>query len=245
MPKSSFETTQEVFTQRIRSAEFVHLPGVEDRRLTIYRELFYNNVESFVSGTFPVLKECVSSDTWHKMVRHFFIHHSCESPYFLEISEEFLQYLAADINKPFKLPTYAYSLAHWEWMELFADAYVANKPYEVTSIHLDEDALTTVECAWLQAYEHPVHEIVPNEDVEAKPTFLLIYRDAQLAVGFIELNPLSYILFEALSNNTHKTIKALVEDIAVSHGMPLQQLLPGALETIANWVDLQLIKKCE
>ena len=60
MSSHDFKEIQDVFTQRVRSSEFSSLDGVEDRRLNIYRELFYNNIESFISGTFPVLKDCVS-----------------------------------------------------------------------------------------------------------------------------------------------------------------------------------------
>lgn len=243
MPRRDFQQDQDEFTQHIRQAEFASVGDIEDRRLNIYRELFYNNLESFISGTFPVLKECVSSDIWHAAVRRFFIEHRCESPYFLEISEEYLQYLAADSENSLNFPKYAYSLAHWEWMELFADAYTELEENELTPVNLDEDIVTTVECAWLQAYEYAVHKIEPDNDVVQEPTFLLIYRDASQTVGFVELNPLSYLLFEALQNNSRLTIQSVVQEIATAHNMTLQQLLPGARETISNWVDLQLIKK--
>jgi hypothetical protein len=243
MPSHDFKEIQDTFTQRIRSADVTSLEGVEDRRLNIYRELFYNNVESFISGTFPVLKGCVSQKTWQTMVRRFFVEHISQSPYFLEISEEFLEYLAKDKENTLALPSYAYSLAHWEWMELFADAYVESNCHQLSMVNLDTDVLATVECAWLQAYEYAVHKIESDDNISQAPTFLLIYRDASQEVEFVELNPLSYILFEALQNNTRFTIQQIVQEIATAHNMPLQQLLPGAYETVSNWVDLQLIRK--
>lgn len=243
MSSHDFKEIQDVFTQRVRSSEFSSLDGVEDRRLNIYRELFYNNIESFISGTFPVLKDCVSQAVWQTMVRRFFVEHISQSPYFLEISEEFLEYLAEDKENTLALPRYAYSLAHWEWMELFADAYVESEPHQLSTVHLDVDVLTTVECAWLQAYEYAVHKIESNNNVAQAPTFLLIYRDMSQQVGFVELNPLSYLLFEALQSNTDLTIQQIVQEIATAHHMPLQQLLSGAYETVSNWIDLQLIRK--
>jgi hypothetical protein len=243
MPKTNFNNIQDELTQAIRSKTFQSLSGVEDRRLNIYRELFYNNIESFISGTFPVLKECTSLDKWQKIVRCFFIEHEAKSPYFLEISEEFLIFLAADTENTLELPAYAYALAHWEWMELFADAYIETQDNVCSVINLERDILTTIECAWLQAYEYAVHKIEVESGIEQAPTFLLIYRDMKDEVGFIELNPLSYLLFEALQNNTQLTVENIVQEIATSHAMPLQQLLAGAYETISQWADLKLIKQ--
>jgi hypothetical protein len=243
MSKSDFQNEQDIFTTHIRSAQHHTIEGIEDRRLNIYRELFYNNIESFVSGTFPILKECISHDEWHQMVRSFFIQHKCKSPYFLEISEEFLHFLQADTENTLSLPVYAYSLAHWEWMELFADTYVEGQHNERLVINLDVDIVTTVECSWLQAYEYAVHKIKPGDEVFKVPAFLLVYRDATQKVGFVELNSLSYLLFEAVQNNTELTIQGIVQEIATVHNMPLDQLLLGAYETISNWIDLQLIKK--
>ena len=243
MSESEFKDIQDVFTHAIRAEKFEAVSGVEDRRLNIYRELFYNNVENFISGTFPVLKECTPSDKWHKIVRRFFIEHESTSPYFLEISEEFLNFLAADTQNTLELPAYAYALAHWEWMELFADAYIETQNNTYSAINLENDILTSVECAWLQAYEYAVHKIDAHEHIEQVPTFLLIYRDAHQEVGFIELNPLSYLLFEALQNNKELTIKDMVQGIATTHAMSLEQLLGGAYETISQWADLKLIKQ--
>ena len=243
MLESKFKVIQDAFTHAIRAENFEAVSGVEDRRLNIYRELFYNNIESFISGTFPVLKECTPSDKWHKIVRRFFIEHEAKSPYFLEISEEFLDFLAADTEITLELPAYAYALAHWEWMELFADAYIETQDNACSVINFEHDILTTIECAWLQAYEYAVHKIEVEAEVEQAPTFLLIYRDIEDEVGFIELNPLSYLLFEALQNNTQLTIESIVQEIAASHAMPLQQLLAGAYETISQWADLKLIKQ--
>lgn len=243
MLESKFKVIQDAFTHAIRAENFEAVSGVEDRRLNIYRELFYNNIESFISGTFPVLKECTPSDKWHKIVRRFFIEHEAKSPYFLEISEEFLDFLAADTENTLELPAYAYALAHWEWMELFADAYIETQDNAYSEINLERDILTTIECAWLQAYEYAVHKIEAKENIEAVPTFLLIYRDINEEVGFIELNPLSYLLFEALQNNSQLSIENIVKDIATTHAMPLEQLLTGAFETISQWADLKLIKQ--
>ena len=84
--------------------------GIEPRRLRIYEELVYNTVEGFVAGGFPVLRALLDDAPWHVLVRRFLATHRCQTPYFLRIAEEFLDFLAAD-GAP-GLPPFAQELAH-------------------------------------------------------------------------------------------------------------------------------------
>lgn len=245
MPKLPFQEIQQTLTDHIRDESMESIPGIEDRRLAVYRDLFFNNIESFIAGTFPVLKECVVEQDWQALVRRFFIKHSAQTPYFLEISEEFLNFLEEDNQAQSLLPEFAFSLAHWEWMELFADAYVEsslNKGEDLEGFDPLTGVLTAIECAWLQAYEYPVHTITSGQVIAKAPTFLLVYRNTDDEVKFIELNALSYLLFDALKQNQSKTVTQIVSELAQQHQMPSDQLMAGAIEIIANWNQLQLLK---
>ena len=72
--------------------------GVEPRRLQVYSELIYNNIEGFISGAFPVLRSLYVPAEWHELVRMFIDQHRCRTPYFLEISQEFLAFLMQDFR---------------------------------------------------------------------------------------------------------------------------------------------------
>jgi hypothetical protein len=238
----SFLTTQKQFSDNIRDPEnSPPISGIEARRLKIYQELFFNNVEGFASGAFPVLKELLSEKDWLFLVREFFHTHQCETPYFLEISEEFLSFLA-EAEYEF-LPEFSYQLAHWEWMELHADIAPTQdvaEPIEFIQLH---SVLTTVDCAWCQAYEYPVHKIssecLPQEQT---PSFLMVYRDQDLSVGFNELNPLSFILFEQLQKNESSSLQDILKAIAQAHGMDENMVLNGGLEIIEQWGAVGVLK---
>ena len=63
--KPAFQELQYAFAAHIRDPESNAAPeGIEDRRLAVYRELFYNNVQSLLTSTFPVLRE-----RWWAMAR--------------------------------------------------------------------------------------------------------------------------------------------------------------------------------
>ena len=105
-------TTPEFIRRQYEFAAHIRDPGhapapadIEDRRMGIYRELFYNNVESFLSGTFPVLRNIHDDDSWHALVREFFARHRSRTPLFLEIPREFLNWLEHGHNaRPEELP---------------------------------------------------------------------------------------------------------------------------------------------
>ena len=61
--------------------------------MSIYLSLFYNNIENFLASAFPVAKRVLGEKPWHELVREFVHRHPSTSPYFLEISQEFLSFL--------------------------------------------------------------------------------------------------------------------------------------------------------
>ena len=86
--------------------------------MAIYSELFFNNIEGFIASAFPVLKSLYDEDDWLVLVRKFFIEHNCKTPYFLEISQEFIEYLSHQYQMTKKDPIFMLELAHYEWVEL-------------------------------------------------------------------------------------------------------------------------------
>ncbi len=240
-PLMDFQKIQKAFSNAIRDPEKPSkISGIDNRHMNVYRELFFNNVQGFILGGFPVLMELLSKEQQIQLVRAFFNKHHCNSPYFLKISEEFLQFLpecALDF-----LPEFSYQLAHWEWMELHADVYQNSKPINhVTTIDIDNDILTIIESAWCQAYDYPVHKISSENSVVAGTSFLMVYRDESLNVGFNELNPLSALLFERLKNNLNLNIDAILQEIALQQKMNSQPVIEGGRQIIQQWCQLGLL----
>ena len=111
----TLEQVTRQLTSYIRDPESVGLPeGFEARRLNIYRDLFYKNIEGFISSSFPVLRSLFEDDVWRDIVRDFMIQHRCHTPYFLEISQEFLLYLQHSRVRRAEDPAFMQKLAHYE-----------------------------------------------------------------------------------------------------------------------------------
>ena len=44
-------------------------PGIEARRLKIYSDLVYNNLDSLLAGNFPVIRKTLGDADWQTLVR--------------------------------------------------------------------------------------------------------------------------------------------------------------------------------
>ena len=193
----------------------------------IYRELFYNNVEGFLSGTFPVLRQIHDDDSWHALVRDIFARHHSRTPLFLEIPREFLNWLEHERGaRPGDLP-FLYELAHYEWAELALS--VSEETLEQENVDPEGDLLDGTPVlsplVWHLAYHYPVHRIGPDflpDQPGETPTFLVVYRGRRDEVGFLEINPVTKRLLELISEDTHASGHALLTRIAteLSHPQP-------------------------
>ncbi|MCI0518299.1 MAG: putative DNA-binding domain-containing protein [Woeseiaceae bacterium] len=232
-----FQQKQIAFAAHIRDPQSVPVPpGIEDRRMAIYRELFFNNLHKLISNTFPVLRKLHNAEDWRGLVREFMIRHEAQTPYFLEIPREFLAFLehehvAREKDYPFLL-----ELAHYEWAELALS--VSPEQDDMSVIDADGDLLAGVPVksvlAWLLQYRYPVHRISPTYIPEVpgeQPTFLAIWRKPDDELGFMELNPLSARLLALVeSNPKSRNGRELLLGLAVEmrHADPDVFLIHGA-----------------
>jgi len=202
--RAALEAAQRAFAGHLRSPTGSAPPaGVEARRMRIYSELIYNNIEGFVAGAFPVLRSLLDDAYWHAMVRAFVERHRCQTPYFLEIAEEFLAFLAADTAARDALPPFALELAHYEWVELALD--VSEEEIDTPGLCPDGDLMSGVPLlsplAWPLAYRFPVHRICREfqpAEADAQPHCLVVYRNRADRVRFLEINALTARMLELL-----------------------------------------------
>ncbi len=238
-----FISKQLEFAAHIRNPAVNQIPDdVEDRRMGIYRELFYNNVEGFISSGFPILRELFDDKRWHAMVRDFFSRHHCKTPYFLEISEEFLDYLENERDTS-EDPPFLNELAHYEWVELALS--VAEEEINTNGIDAGGDFLENIPVvsplAWLLSYQFDVQHIGPDYQPQTPPeqiTTLVVYRDIDDEVGFMEINPVTAHMIQSLQLNPSLTGKQLLQQIAseLNHS-DADVVIQGGIQTMNQLRD--------
>ena len=244
-----FQDKQFAFAAHIRDPQGVPAPeGIEDRRMAIYRGLFFNNLKSLLSNMFPVLKKLHSPDAWSKIIRKFMQSHRASTPYFLQLPQEFLQFLqeeyeASDDDFPFLL-----ELAHYEYVELALS--ISEAENDLDGVDPDGDLLANVpvksELAWAFAYQYPVHRIAFDFQPDAPgeiPTYLAVYRRSNDKVGFLELNPMTAGLLDAIGNNANRLPgKSLLEQLATQTNYPdVDAFIAHGAQALAEMRQLEIL----
>ncbi len=231
------------FAAHIRDPEHAPAPaGIEDRRMQIYRELFYNNLRDLLGRSFPVLKKILGEAAWNEIVRDWLRRHRAQTPLFLELPQEFLAYLQDERQPMPGDPPFMLELAHYEWVELalgIDEREIDDAALDASGDLLEGCPVVSPLAASL-AYTWPVHRIAPAyqpAEPPAEPTRLLVYRDRKDEVGFIEINAVTARLLELLDvpPDARRSGRACLLQIAaeLAHPEP-EAVLSGGLEILSG-----------
>ena len=217
----SHQAVQAAFAAHLRDPDANPAPAdVEDRRMAIYRALFFDNVHGLLSSAFPVLRQLHDDAAWRALVRDFFREHRARTPIFHRLAGEFVDWLADQRGAvPGDLPFLA-PLAHYEWVEL-ALSTAEDPPAAALLARPNGDLLEAPPCisplSWTLAYDWPVHRIGP-EFIPTAPsgqqTFLVVYRNRQDEVKFMEINAVTARLLTLAEEQPQRSGAELLIQIA-------------------------------
>lgn len=225
MPEARQDLHQQqmAFAAHIRNPAEHAAPGdVEDRRMKIYRDLFFNNISKYLASNFPVLRKIYGEQRWKQLAREFYTEHRAHTPLFPEIPKEFLRYVQEQRVGREGDPPFLLELAHYEWVELA----LSLDTHEITDVAADPagDLLQGIPVfsplAWPLAYQYPVHRISPEfqpQEAPGQATRLLAYRNREDQVKFMEINPVTWLLLEKLQSGG-KTGEHILLSVATDIG---------------------------
>lgn len=247
--RPEFQEKQYAFAAHIRDPQHVPAPeGVEDRRMAIYRELFFNNLRSLLSSTFPVLKKLHADDKWRRLIRQFMQKHQAQTPYFLKLPAEFLNFLQNEYELEDDDFPFLVELAHYEYIELALS--VSDESNDMDNIDPDGDLPSGIPVksalAWVYAYQYPVHRISADYQPttpEEQPVYLAVYRGSDDKVGFLELNPVTAGLLHAIEENeTGKSGETLLRDLAATINYPnVDAFIQHGTDTLQEMRTLEIL----
>jgi len=211
----SFQRYQLAFTARIRDPHNQPpLEGVPRQRMAVYEEIAFNNLFESVSACFPVARKVIGKRAWLKLTQAFLREYPANSPLFRKIPEQFLEFITNPSQKlqPL-LPPYLTSLCHYEWIELFVASIptIENNSGNINPTgDLAKHQPVFTATMQLLNYEYAVHKISPRRKPRQKEsTQLLVYRNADDSVKFVELNAVTYRLIELLQQESSTCEQAL------------------------------------
>lgn len=225
----SFQAFQHAFARHLRDPHHTPRPaGVPARRMAVYNELLFNNVCGFLDSCFPVSRRVLGEARWRRLGRSFYRDWPLHSPLYREIPHEFVRYLQQ--TDGLRLPAWLSELAHYEWAELAVDVMEVAAPPHQPDGDLMQRPVQLNPALLSQAYAWPVHRIGPAyRPRRPQPTHLLLYRDADDAVQFTQVNPVTARLL-ALLASAPTTGEAACRQIAaeLQHPEPAQLMAFGA-----------------
>lgn len=196
-------------------------PGIEARRLKIYSDLVYNNLDTLLAGGFPVIRKTLGDVAWQALVRGFLARHHSHTPLFTELGREMVAFLESDAGSDPRRPWLA-ELAHYEWAELglqLSDAAIP--PHDPHGDLLAGIPLLSP-LAWPLAYRWPVNRIGPGfepRQTPPEPTLVLLRREPDGRIHFSTLSPLLFRLLELVGANADRDGRALMQQLSSEAGL--------------------------
>ncbi|HNP36147.1 MAG TPA: putative DNA-binding domain-containing protein [Woeseiaceae bacterium] len=217
----SFQDKQYAFAAHIRDPEHFPAPeDIEDRRVALYRDLFFNNLRNLLGTMFPVLRKIHGEQHWALFVREFMRRHQSKTPYFLKLPEEFLDFLQHEYTMRDNDYPFLNELAHYEYIELALS--VSTDTDDLSGVDPAGDLLDAMPVrsvlAWVFAYRFPVHRISKSYLPRRAPdqaSYLAVYRRSDDKVRFLELNAMTAALLRAMEENKNgRTGRQLLLEMA-------------------------------
>lgn len=220
MSAGDFRRVQEEFCAHLRDPARRPPPaGIEERRMRVYRDLFFRNVLGLVRASFPALARLLGDDALAALARSFYAEHACRTPYFHRFGREFADFLAARGPRPGEPPFLA-ELADYEWTGTEVATRDGETPPAAPPAPAGTDPL---DCAAvlnphraLRAYAWPVHRIGPGRHPAAPPaapTYLLLHRGPD-RVRHLELSAGAARLLERLAAQPSAPLRSQLEAMA-------------------------------
>ena len=226
-----YKQIQRQFANYIRDPAHNSVPtGIEQRRMDIYKRLFFNNLASFCAKSFKSFRPFVDDERWNTLIRGFLREHRCSSPYFKDIPIAFVEYLESSDRDCTEYP-FMSEMCHLDAMRMQLRLAPDAPPCENLDISKNTTCVQLSSTVRLLSYKWPVHKLTlstwdnqqPNQ-----PTWLIAFRDRNDKVEVFGTNVHTFRMLESLKFPL--TLRALTtqlsEEFKVADESLMNQLVP-------------------
>lgn len=224
LPPERMLRLQEAFAAHLRDPERCPPPsGLEERRMAIYRRLFFGNLRNLIARNFPVLKRLLDDSEWDQLIRQLMVEHRSTTPLFPEIGSELLAFIAGKGQSWLDARPWMAELIHWEYLETLARLHEAEVSlWEELPLERSRYAPVLNPTLQLGRYRYPVHQIrpafIPSAPLE-EPINLLVFRRYDDQIGFERVNDMALRLLLLMQSNPGTTglvlLQLLAEELSI------------------------------
>ncbi len=234
---------QKAFAAHIRDPHRHPKPdGIDEQRMQVYRDLFFNNISNLIKQTFPVLAALYNRKEWQQLIRSFYQPQYNKTPYFTDIADEFVCFLKKrpmDTQRPFVA-----ELADYEWLELALEKNPIQPDYAIIKPpHLLSKSPVLSPLLYARSYHFPVHQIGAGfqpTDAE-QSTHLVVWRDRHFNVQFATLNPLTMQLLQQLQTTDLNGHEVLMRVFSNQTTHSADKIIEFGHQQLLKWVKQDII----
>jgi hypothetical protein len=246
MPPEGQHDLQAAFAAYLRDPMNCPAPeGIEERRLAIYRRLFFGNLSNLMAKNFPVLRRMLDDTEWDRLIRELMVDHRSQTPLFPEIGSEMVRFVAEAGHQWLEKRPWMAELVHWEYLETVARLHEAevkmppNAPENLLNCRIFLNP--TLQIA---RYTWPVHQIgpdfVPCEPLD-QPINLLVYRRSDDQVAFERVNDLSLRLLQLAQNCAVNSVRELLHALANEAEIePPDPIIEGGQAIVRHLIEREI-----
>lgn len=208
--------------------------------IRLYGDLILNDMDAHLSACFPIARAVMGKRAWKALVQDFVKHHDCATPYFHEIPDELVSYLATDSSRSVQGPPFLKELMHYEWSELVLSVSGDSAPRALPVNGLLAEGVPVLNpILAITDYRYPVHRIGPRFKLDVPPqaTHILAFRDAAYHVRFLSLNSVTMRLMAILMDERLSGQEA-VQNVVHELSLPdPETAIAGGLVILQNLRD--------
>ena len=207
------ETTaiQHELADYCKSGQLTEITGAKQDRLHNYRRLIYNIIDDAIESAYPIVRSFMDESQWNEMIDAFVLEHKCQHPQIMHMPGELIEFAKIkDYSSKFELP-WLIDLLQFEWVEVVVHTM---KDQAIAEFKLEGDfktqALVFSPYFQLIELEYPIHKLRTRDISSEKGNyFMLVYRQENGTVQYLELNQLTYFIVAEMNENSCSLLEAI------------------------------------
>ncbi|MEQ3696816.1 MAG: putative DNA-binding domain-containing protein [Pseudomonadales bacterium] len=223
---SNFRELQGALAASVRFKVHDESLDVEARRLAIYQRLVFNNLFGLLSGGYKKLRRAMGDEQFRKLVRAFLESGVSQTPYFAEISGEFLSWFVQQ-----EAPKWQHELAEYERAGIAIDIETMDWP-SAAAIESRPDGVHFSPAIALLSFDYAIYEASEGVAPPKQPTYILLYRNPHNKLRYKLLNAASFSLLALLLQD--QNLSEVLLTLATSMGVESHRIEAPAMDLLAE-----------
>ena len=194
-----------------KSGHLTEIKGAKQDRLHNYRRLIYNINDDAIESAYPIARSFLEESQWKEMLDTFILEHKCQHPQIMHMPGEFIDFVSQkNYAEKFQLP-WLIDLLNFEWVEVIIHTMKDQSIGDYTE-NGDFKTQPLIFSPYFQLIEleYPIHKLRTTDINNEKGNyFMLVYRQENGTVQYLELNQLTHFIIHEMKENSSSLLESI------------------------------------